>query len=71
MSNEKPTIGEQADRQAQALVESGISRIEKPQPGLGSKYCHECGETIPMARREAYNCKLCIDCKTRQEVKRR
>ena len=36
MSNEKPTICEQADKQAAVEVENALSRIEKPKAGLGA-----------------------------------
>lgn len=69
MSNEKPTVCEQADKQQLAEIASGLAAIEIPKPGLGAEYCIDCGIDIPMGRREAYNTDLCIDCKVLDEKK--
>lgn len=68
MSNEKLTIGEQAEKQASAFLEAGLSKVETPKTGLGAQYCARCYEEIPMARRQAYNSNKCIDCMTREEA---
>ena len=65
--NERKTVNEQADNQRLAQVASGLSKIEKPKKGLGAEFCIECDEPIPMARRKAYNCEKCIECKEREE----
>lgn len=70
MSNEKPTLNEQADKQMQAEIKTALNHIQQPKKGLGAKICIDCNDPIPLARREAYNSDLCIDCKEISELRR-
>ena len=39
--------------------------------GEGSEYCVECGETIPLARRQALpGARTCIDCQSGRDARR-
>ncbi|OCG63798.1 hypothetical protein A9G48_04900 [Gilliamella sp. wkB18] len=52
------TIVAAAVKNASAKVYSGVSSL----------YCHECGEPIPEARRDAVpGCSLCVYCKQKEE----
>jgi phage/conjugal plasmid C-4 type zinc finger TraR family protein len=35
--------------------------------GESAKYCEECGEPIPEARRKAIACKYCLSCQSQLE----
>jgi len=63
----KLTQNEQAEKQQNALIKSGLSKVEKPPTGIGAPYCHECDAEIPQARREVYGNGLCVECAERFE----
>lgn len=55
------TVAAAAVKNASAKVYSGVSSL----------YCHECGEPIPEARRDAVpGCSLCVYCQQILEAKR-
>lgn len=49
---------------AQAIVDNAIAIARMMIPsGVSAKVCHDCGEPIPEARRQAVQgCKYCIKC---------
>ena len=59
---------------ANDLIDSEISRaLSKIRQGIGSqsegaKYCNECGDTIPLARKKL-GFKLCVPCAQENERK--
>ena len=56
--------------QIDATIEDAVQRARQRLPrGESLEHCEECGETIPLARREAIpGVRLCLDC---QEVEDR
>jgi len=50
--------------QIDATIEDAVQRARQRLPrGESPEHCEECGETIPLARREAIpGVRLCLDC---------
>jgi phage/conjugal plasmid C-4 type zinc finger TraR family protein len=57
---EVAAVLEQAERDA------GVAEVRKQLPsGPGSIHCHDCGEVIPEARRQAFpSVKTCVPCQS-------
>ena len=55
--------------QIDASVNDAVKRARRSMPkGESAKCCHECGETIPEARRKAIpGVRLCVDCQSELE----
>jgi phage/conjugal plasmid C-4 type zinc finger TraR family protein len=54
---------------AQAMVDNAIALARMMiHKGESSKVCHDCGNSIPEARREASRgCKYCIECQPKHD----
>lgn len=59
-------MADQLDDAAQLEAQDrqgGIEAAREAMRGEGAAYCDECGEPLPLARREAVpSARLCIDC---------
>ncbi|GAL34810.1 hypothetical zinc-finger containing protein [Vibrio maritimus] len=56
-------------QQIQNTIDDEISRVRSlSNQGVSAKFCDECGEPIPLARRTAIKgVRLCIECQSNQE----
>lgn len=53
---------EQAKAVEEALVQRALDQRVR-YVGVSAQWCEECGEPIPLARRESIKgCRLCVDC---------
>ena len=61
-------IADRANEQMDYLLQVALCRRAQPSEGVGLEDCEDCGEPIPVLRRETLaGCRTCIDCQTKRE----